>query len=123
MTYTERRIAKKMAENPKYRAAFEEEELHLAKELEKRQELMSLLCSIRKSQHMSQQQLAERMKVSQARISQLERGQAPLSVDSLLQMVELLSGSIAILTPEDIQRFGLEHRLVTNGEALQKAIA
>ena len=97
----------------------EEEEL-LAKELHRRQQIMSLVTKMRKSQRLSQQQLAERMKVSQARISQMERGREPLSVDSLLQMVELLSGCIAILTPEEIQRYGLEHRLVTNGEAIRK---
>jgi transcriptional regulator with XRE-family HTH domain len=111
-----------MAENPEYRAAFEEEEAILAKELEQRQKLMSLVSSIRRSQHMSQQQLAKRMNVSQARISQMERGREPLSVDSLLQMVESLSGCITILTPEEIQQYGLEHRLVTNGEAIRKVL-
>ena len=90
MTYTERRIAKMMAENPEYRAAFVEEEELLAKELEHRQQLMSMVTAMRKAQRLTQQQLAEKMKVSQARVSQMEQGREPFSVDSLLQMIEVL---------------------------------
>jgi len=120
MTYTERRIAKKMAENPEYRAAFEEEEAILAKELEHRQQLMSLVTAMRKAQHLSQQQLAERMKVSQARVSQMERGHEPLSVDSFLQMIEVLRGGIVILTPEEVENYGLQEKLVTRGDVVWK---
>lgn len=122
MTYTERRIAKKMAENPEYRTAFEEEEALLAKELEHRRQLMSLVATMRKAQRLSQQQLAVKLNVSQARVSQMEQGHEPLSVDSLLQMIEALHGSIVILTPEEIQSLGLEGRLVTKGEIVGKAL-
>ena len=121
MTYTERRIAKKMAENPEYHAAFEEEQAILAKELEHRQQLMSLVTAMRKAQHLSQQQLAERMRVSQARVSQMERGHEPLSVDSFLQMIEVLRGGVVILTPEEVENYGLQEKLVTKGDVVWKA--
>ena len=121
MTYTERRIAKKMAENADYRAAYEEEDVLFAKEQEHRQELMSVVIAMRKAQNLSQQQLAERLKVSQARVSQMERGREPLSVDSLLQIIEVLHGSIVILTPEEVKNYGLQERLVTKGDFMKKA--
>ena len=110
-----------MAEKPEYRAAFEEEEALLAKELERRQKLMSLVTAIRKAQRLSQQQLAEMMKVSQARVSQMERGREPLSVDSFLQMIEVLRGGIVILTPDEVENYGLQERLVTKGDVVRKA--
>jgi transcriptional regulator with XRE-family HTH domain len=118
MTYTERRIAKKILENPEYRAAYQEEEELLAKELENRQKLMSMVIAMRKAQNLSQHQLAEKMNISQARVSQMERGHEPFSVDSLLQMIEVLHGSIVILTPEDVKNYGLQEKLVTNGDVV-----
>ena len=122
MTYTERRIAKMMAKNPEYRAAFQEEEVLLAKELEHRQQLMSTVIAMRKAQRLTQQQLAEKMKVSQARVSQMEQGREPFSVDSLLQMIEVLQGSIVILTPEEVKTYGLQKRLVTKGDVVRRAL-
>ena len=122
MTYTEQRIAKMMAKNPEYRAAFLEEEVLLAKELEHRQQLMSTVIAMRKAQRLTQQQLAEKMKVSQARVSQMEQGREPFSVDSLLQMIEVLQGSIVILTHEEVKNYGLQERLVTKGDAVRRAL-
>ena len=123
MTYTERRIAKMMAENPEYRAAFVEEEKLLAKELEHRKQLMSMITAMRKAQRLTQQQLAAKMKVSQARVSQMEQGREPFSVDSLLQMIEVLHGSIVILTPEEVKNYGLQERLVTKGDVVRRALS
>ena len=121
MTYTERRIAKLMAENPEYRAAFQEEEVLLAKEIEHRKQLMSTVIAMRKAQRLTQQQLAVKMKVSQARVSQMEQGREPFSVDSLLQMIEVLHGSIVILSPEEVKNYGLQEGLVTKGDVVRKA--
>lgn len=120
MSYIEKRIARKMAESPEYRAGFEEEEALLAQELERRQQVMTVIAELRKAQHLSQQQLAARLKVSQARVSQMERGKESLSIDSVLQMVDALHGGIVVLSPDEIARLGLEHRLVSNGETIGK---
>ncbi|MBI1331566.1 MAG: helix-turn-helix domain-containing protein [Armatimonadetes bacterium] len=94
----------------------------LAKELELRQELMSMVIAMRKAQHLSQQELAEKLNVSQARVSQMERGREPLSVDSLLQMIKALHGSIVILTPEEVKNYGLQEKVVAKGDLFRKAL-
>ena len=116
MTYTEQRIARKMAESPEYRAAFEEE----LRELEHRQQLMAMVASLRKTSRLSQRELAEKMKVSQARISQMERGTEPVSVDNLLRMIELLKGGLVILSPAEVEELGLTDRLIANGHAIRR---
>jgi hypothetical protein len=50
MTYTEQRIAKKMAENADYRVAFEEEDVLFVKEQEQRQEPVSDFFQISQSE-------------------------------------------------------------------------
>jgi len=112
-------IAEEM-QDAEFRAAYEEEVELTRKEQERRQQVMSAVAAIRKAQHLSQQQLAARLKVSQARVSQMERGTESLSVDSLLEMVDALRGGIVILSPEEIGRLGLEHRLVMKGKMSNK---
>jgi transcriptional regulator with XRE-family HTH domain len=118
LSYIKNRIAKDRAEDPVFRAAYDEEVELIAKETALRQELMAVVADLRKAQRLSQQQLAARLKVSQARVSQMERGTESLSIDSVLQMVDALHGGIVILSPEEIDKYGLEHRLVNRGAAI-----
>lgn len=118
MSYIKNRIAKDRAEDPEFRAAYDEEVELIARETALRQELMAVVAELRKAQRLSQQQLAARLKVSQARVSQMERGMESLSVDSVLQMVDALHGGIVILSPEEIDKYGLKHRLVNRGAAI-----
>jgi transcriptional regulator with XRE-family HTH domain len=112
-------IAEEM-QDAEFRAAYEEEVELTRKEQERRRQVMTAVATMRKAQHLSQQQLAARLKVSQARVSQMERGTESLSVDSLLEMVDALRGGIVILSPDEIAKFGLERRLVMEGEAMSK---
>jgi predicted XRE-type DNA-binding protein len=121
MTFIEKQIAKNKASDPEFLAAFVEEEENLAKELEHRRELMATVIAIRKAQGLSQVQLARKLKVSQARVSQMERGNASLSVDHLLQIVEELKGSIVILSPEEVESYGLQNRLVSTGQRILRS--
>jgi predicted XRE-type DNA-binding protein len=118
LSYIKNRIAKDRAEDPVFRAAYDEEAELIARETELRQKLMAVVAEIRKSQRLSQQQLAARLKVSQARVSQMERGTDSLSIDSVLQMIDALRGGIVILSPDEVTKFGLEHRIVSKGEDL-----
>lgn len=97
MSYIKKRIEKNRAEDAEYRAAYDEETALLAQEQERRQEVMKRIASLRRSKHMTQRALAEAMSISQARVSQLERGVETLSIDSFLTMLDVLGARIEIV--------------------------
>ena len=89
MSYIKNRIARDM-EDPEFRAAFEEEEALLARQNERRAAVMGQVAAMRKAQGVTQHDVAAALKISQSRVSQLERGSETLSVDHLLDLLELL---------------------------------
>lgn len=121
MSYIEKRIAKQMREDPEYREAMQEEVSLLSIETERRKQLMSIVAKLRKAQRLTQVELAKKLHVSQARVSQMERGMEPISVDGFLRMVEALNGEIAILAADEVKALGVGKKLLLQGTDLMKA--
>ena len=107
MSYIKKRIEENRARSAEFRAAYDEEVELLAREKARRQEVMRALASIRKSRHITQEAVAAAMGITQARVSQLERGAESLSVDSLLKLTEVLGVRMEFVTEDDAQRLGL----------------
>ena len=95
------RIAKNKSENAEYRAAYDEEVELLSQQKARREELMKRIAAVRKSRHVTQERMAEEMKISQARVSQLERGAETLSIDHLLTMLEVLGARMEIVSVDE----------------------
>jgi predicted XRE-type DNA-binding protein len=100
VSYVKDRIAKNRTTNDEYRIAFDEEVELLAVQRRRREALMKRLSAVRKANHVTQQKLAEAMQISQARVSQLERGTETLSIDHFLTMLDVLGVQIQIV-PKD----------------------
>ena len=109
MSYIKSRIEKNKLADEVYCKAFDEEVELLAREQARREELMKRVAAVRKAKHLTQQEMADAMSISQARVSQLERGAEPLSVDSFLQMLEVLDLHLVILTDDEARQHGLDH--------------
>lgn len=112
MSYIKRRIERGREESAEYRAAYDEEVALAEQEKARREALMSAVANLRKAAHVTQHQVADAMKISQARVSQLERGEETLSVDRFLDMLSVLRGHVVVLNDEDVQKYGLESRVV-----------
>jgi transcriptional regulator with XRE-family HTH domain len=56
---------------------------------------------------------AAKLKISQERVSQIERGVETLSVDRLLDMTAALGLRMVIVEEEEIRRHGLEKMVVS----------
>ncbi len=108
MSYIKRRIEKNRLEDEGYRVVYDQEVELLARERERREGLMKHLAAVRKARHFTQHAMAEAMNISQARVSQLERGSEPLSIDSFLQMLEVLNVRVVILTDDEMKAHGLD---------------
>ena len=98
MSYVKDRIAKNRVENAEYRKSYDEEVRLLKQQQARREALMKRLASLRKSKHVTQQQVAKAMKISQARVSQLERGAETLSLDHFLAMLDVLGVTMEIVS-------------------------
>jgi transcriptional regulator with XRE-family HTH domain len=112
MSYIEEFIEKSRRESSVFRVAYDEEVQIAAEEKERRVALMKAMTQFRKAAKISQQQLAQAMQISQARVSQLEKGAETLSVDHLLEMLHLLGGKLAIFTTEEVKKHGLESKVI-----------
>lgn len=97
MSYADERIAKNRAASSEYQEAFDEEARLLQQQRTRRKELMKKLVSLRKSKRLSQKSVAEALKISQARVSQMERGEETLSIDRFLSMVEFVGVTLQIV--------------------------
>lgn len=114
MSYTTDRIARRMAESAEFRAAYEQQLREEAEEQARRERVMKRFADARKARKLSQSQLGETLKISQERLSQIERGVETLSVDRLLDLAAALGLHIAILNEEDVHRHGLESFVATS---------
>ncbi|MCO4087398.1 MAG: helix-turn-helix transcriptional regulator [Limnohabitans sp.] len=65
------------------------------------QQVGHLLTASRKSQAMTQSQMAARLGISQARLSELEQSPGRLSVDRLLVLVNALGLELILRSPAD----------------------
>ena len=108
MSYIKRRIEKNRSKDAVYRAAYDEEVELLAREKERREDLMKRIASVRKSRHFTQEAVARAMKISQARVSQLERGSETLSIDNFLKMLDVLNVRLVFLSEDDVKKLGLD---------------
>lgn len=110
MSFIKDHIAQMCAENEEYRAAYEEEVALQKEQDELRAALMKQIVRIRKHRRLTQTDLAKHMRVSQARVSQIERGEEPIGVDSVLALLKAVKGNMVILSDEDVKKHGLEDK-------------
>lgn len=96
MSYVTNLIEQYREEDPEFRAAYDEE-VELFNQLqERRRKIMSLFAEARKTQKLSQREIGQRLNVSQARVSQMERGEEPMSFDRVLELASVLGLSLTI---------------------------
>ena len=118
MSYIKDRIARNRAESAEYRAAYDEEAESLARRNERRAAVMGQVAAMRKARGVTQQDVATALNVSQSRVSQIERGGETLSVDYLLDLLELLKVKMVFLGEDGPSPVG---DVVTTGGATRNA--
>ena len=100
MSYIKRRIEKNRAENPAYRVAFDEETERYTALQEQRRQLMHQFATARKSLKLSQKDIGDKLNVSQARVSQMERGEAAMSFDRVIELASILGLNLTLTSEE-----------------------
>ncbi|CAN5638661.1 hypothetical protein BH11ARM2_BH11ARM2_25040 [soil metagenome] len=110
MSFIKDHIAQMCTENPEYREAYEEEVRLQQEQAELRVKLMKQIVSLRKQRRLTQVDLAGRLHVSQARVSQIEKGAEPVGIDSVLALLKAVKGNLVILSEEDLKKYGLEDK-------------
>ncbi|CAN5433190.1 hypothetical protein BH11ARM2_BH11ARM2_09110 [soil metagenome] len=106
MSYIKDRIASQCANDPEYRALYEadlrEEELRVA--------FMKGLAERRRRQHLTQESMAKCLGVSQARISQIERGAQPVGMDGLIAYLKAMNVNLVPMSNDEVKELGLQDR-------------
>lgn len=104
MSYIKNRVAKTRETDATYRAAYDEEMALIERQTERRSAVMGQIASIRKSLGVTQQEVASALKISQARVSQIESGTETVSVDYLLDFLDLLNVQMVLVNRADASR-------------------
>lgn len=101
MSYISNRIKEKMATSESYRVAMNEEIAETERETKRREALMASLGKIRQERKLTQSEVAKAMNLSQARVSQLEKGSESFSLDRFLDYLDTVGVSISFQTNAD----------------------
>jgi len=89
MTWIEKYAEKRSADDPEFRASYEEEEALLA------------LIRARQKANLTQQNIAETLQVSQPYIAQIERGSKPISLSFLVRYANAVGATIQIAPKQE----------------------
>jgi DNA-binding XRE family transcriptional regulator len=90
MTWIEKYAEKRSADDPEFRASYEEEE-----------EALLALIRARQKANLTQPNIAETLQVSQPYIAQIERGSKPISLSFLVRYANAVGATIQIAPKQE----------------------